>query len=264
VEVGLFDDGQTTVPAVTFAETDNKGAMDHIREVIATEGLGAAFFVGKDGFIRFKDRHSVFDPFSFWVFPIVAPTFTDGALGDDRYPFHDMQPSYDMDRVVNEVAVTVGSTTWTVTDADSIQRYYRRSLQLSPLFPSENIEPMDDFGHWELLQRKEPSLRFETLVLKPTTDAMWTHVLACEIGAPITVEVTYPNLAQSQDMIRNMIVERISHSIRPGDWTVTFGLRLDEHESFFQLDSSDLRENENDALELVGSEFQLGSSLLAY
>ncbi len=263
--------GQSSMGGVTFAVADNKAALDHIREALVTEGVGSAFFVRADGKFMFLSRWDAYVPFTEAPGDYTKPTYTDGALGANRYPYVDLQPSYDIDRVMNELVVTNSDeTTFTSSDGGSIDRYGRRSLPIATQFPGGNPEILNDFGLWELTRRKEPTVRFDAISVRPITTEAWNAAISLEIGAQVVVERTFPNIEQSDDMTKDMLVESITHSIRPGnDWTVSYGLYQDfSRESpstpWFQLGTSDLAGAANEAQVLVGSELQLGAPLLAF
>lgn len=270
-----FDTGLSTVAGTTILQDSNTTALSHIRDCVLAEGFGAAFFVMRDGSLRFQDRYYQFIAEGYWGLEGVnKPTFTDDldSLGDERFAYYDMKPSYDDDRLVNEAHVEVegGAGAVDVVDGPSLMRYGRRTTQLTPIFPTDTTaDELEDYGLWQIAQVKEPQTRIDEIVLRPGRDDLpnnaWRHVLACDIGTPIVVERTFPDIAQSEDMIRNMFVSHIKHH-RDSDglWEIVFRLTPDQSNSFFTLDESALVDSQNDALVQVGSEYHLGSSLLGY
>lgn len=177
----VLDAGQSTVIAKTFVATDEKSALEHIRDVVTTEGPTAAFFIDGQGRAVFHDRHKRLKS------PYTTSQATFGDSGSE-IPYEAIQPKYSKDLIFNDARVTrEGGTTQTSTDSTSQTDYFHRSRSFSTLHTSDT-EPAD-FARFVVARYKDPALRFDAIEVAPLeSDTIWPTVLGLDIGERVTVK----------------------------------------------------------------------------
>jgi hypothetical protein len=150
----VLDTGRTEIPAVTYADTDEQTALAHIQDVADSE-LGV-FFIDGAGRAIFHDRnHRTRTTTS-------SVVFTDGTTSTSRLTYADISPSFDGDRIANDIRVTrSGGVTQPATDPMSITKYLRRTLPRAPLLTSD-VEAANQAGYL-LRSMKDPYLRFDSI-----------------------------------------------------------------------------------------------------
>lgn len=230
-----IDEGQSDVQEAVF-DTDNpQSALAHILEVAQAER--GVFFIDCDGNAVFQDRRARYGQTS-------AVTFTDGSQSSSRLPYQmDMQPEFDVERVFNEVIVTrTGGTAQTAVDEASRERFFRRTLPLTP--PLTTDADAEQRAHYELHLRSAPQLEFTRLSLKPQAHtASWPYALGLELGDLVTVERTPDSTTAitAETTVRDCFVEAIQHQASPGEWVTSFQLSpADRYSDLFTLGTSEL------------------------
>lgn len=182
-----LDTGQSTIAARVTVATDETKALDLIRETLATEGPGSAFFIDGRGYAVFHDRHKRLKA----PYTTSVATFNDNASGAE-IPYETIDPNSGKDLIVNDARVTRnGGTTQTATDTTSIAAYMRRSRAVST-FHISDVEPAD-YAYYLVSRYKDPALRFDTLEVAPLeSSAIWAAMLALDLGDRVTVKRTPP------------------------------------------------------------------------
>lgn len=212
----VLDAGASLCAAVTFVETDQKKAIDHLRDIERTES-GMFFFDGQ-GRAIFKSRRNL----------LLAQATTKATFGDTGTDLHYEEAPGDYgDRLIyNSVAIVdSANNATTVTDATSQNAYWPRSLQRQTLLPSGSLEATDA-ANFFLSAYKDPHFRFQNLTfIASLSDALMTEAVTREIGDRITVKKTAPG--GGAQIVQDCIVQSITHVVAPGDpfvWTTTYEL----------------------------------------
>lgn len=176
-----IDTGQTTVIAKTFVATDEVTALQHIREVVNTEGPTAAFFIDGQGRAIFHDRHRRLKT----PYTTSQATFGDA---DGEIPYERIRPNFSKDLIFNIIRVTrEGGTTQTASDSTSQDAYMKRSRAFSTLHTSD-VEPAD-LAQFALSRYKDPALRFDEIEIAPLEDdTIWETLLGLTLGERVTVK----------------------------------------------------------------------------
>ena len=171
-------------------------------------------YVQADGIMRFRNRDT-----------IIAETRSNtsqATFGDSgvELPYHDIQISYDDQRIRNQITVAYNEAgnTVEVRDADSINDYglhqYTLQVQIVDRGTAANLA-------WFLLHLyRQPFVRIDGITLKPRADALlWPAVLARELGDLVTVKLTPPG--GGSRISREVFVRGIEYDIdADNDWTV--------------------------------------------
>jgi hypothetical protein len=231
----LLDAGRSQVQAVTLAVTDNVTALAHIQSIAAAER--GIFFIDGQGRAVFHDRAHRWNTSSVLTFTD-APNKTPTRIG-----YTNLLPDIDAARVYNEITVTrTGGTAQTAVDGISQQRYFRRSLTLTPALLTD-AEALDQ-ASYELTLRKDARMRFLSVEIKPQADGnAWPHALGREISDQVTVERTPASIASitSQTIIRSCFIEAVTHTVDPQQWVTSFLLSpADLYSGFFTLGTAQL------------------------
>jgi len=229
----LLDTGQEQVQAVAFQDTDEQTALNHIQDVVTAER--GAFFIDGQGRAVFLDRKARYNAAS-------EVTFAETSLSSSRIPYHDLQPDFSVDRVVNEAKVTRnGGTTQTASDGMSRQKYRRRTMSLEPPLVSDTSAL--NRANLEVKLRKDPRLEFDAVVYKPIADDnSWPHALGRELGDRVALERT-PGAdgVTSETISRSCFVESIEHQASGREWVTSHQLSpAAGYDQFFELGTAAL------------------------
>jgi hypothetical protein len=94
-----------------------------------------------------------------------------------------LQPDYDVTRIVNEVKVTAtGGTTQTATDDVSRQKFFRRTLSLTPALTTDTAALDQARTSWRSAEGSG-SLRFDSLKVVPSAErTCGPYALGLELG----------------------------------------------------------------------------------
>lgn len=179
-----------------------------------------AFFIGKDGKIVWRSRH----------FPLLDSTATtsQATFGDAhsaatlKYVDDDFALHRDEALLRNPVqASRAGGVTVTVKDQAYIEKYGDRTWD-APATEDQNDASVRDRAIWFLARYKELGTRLAGMKVKPRRSAslLWPQVLGREIGERITVKRT--PLGLNSEVSVDQIIEGISHTFGPREWTTTF------------------------------------------
>lgn len=213
----VIDTGGSTIEAKTFLATDEKKALDHVRDAEHTETGGLFFFDGQ-GRAIFKSRST----------QLVAAATSKATFGDTGTDMlYETAPGDYSDRLIyNSVTVTDdGNNSFTVSDSASQDSYWPRSLPRSTMLPSGSTEKTDA-ANLLLGLYKQPGFRFKSLTFMASlSDTAMTEAVTREIGDRITVKKTPPG--GGSQIVQDCIVQSIAHEAHPGDdlvWFTTYEL----------------------------------------
>lgn len=197
-----------------------------------------AFFVGSDGTLNFKNRHSTY------------PTSTSLVFSDDGsdVPYLEVNQPVDDDLIYNIINLTrEGGSTQSAESVASQGKYLKRYLERSNLLNAtdSDVALAADF----LLSKFKDALpRFSSLVLNIDTlsAANQLSVMELELSDAIKIEITPPG--ESSQVARDSVIDGISYAFTPDDFIVRFNVSDAQSTAFFRLDSASFGELDTDRL----------------
>src|SRR5580765_2359473 len=206
-----IDAGRTVMPA----HVGTVSAWQAMLEACDSE-IGD-LYVSAAGAMRFRNRDN-----------IIAETrsntsqATFGDAGVELH-YHDIQISYDDQRIRNQITVAYNEAGGTVEvrDADSINDYGLHQFTLQASIADRNTAA--NLAWFLLHLYRTPFIRVDGITLKPRRDStnLWPAVLARELGDLVTVKLTPPG--GGSRISRDVFVRGIEYDIDADlDWTVRF------------------------------------------
>jgi hypothetical protein len=229
--VGYPTSGLNVSTGTTFLQDD----ADEVRTVlpllqaVAEADLGS-FYADETGFVRYESRISNARRQQ------STPIYFDDVAGNG-YDYQAISVSYDDDLITNDISIDNGGDVQQATDADSIAKYFRRSMSKTGLL-MENESDALFMAQTILASRKEPIVRVERLGLDitktPAPNAadkffrLVPTVLSIEFGTPFAVTKNWYQTDPDQigfnptTLSSTLVVEGIDHMIRPDRWIIEF------------------------------------------
>ncbi len=181
-----IDTGNTTIPAMGFAQADNVSALQHLQDV--ADGELGVFFIDSYGTATFHDRYH----------RLTFPNNRSQAIfGDDDtevLEYVDLQPSMDLDHVINRAELTRlnGSNVQAYEDADSIRKYHKRVLT-KDILTTTDADALYQ-AQYIVGEHSNPRLRFDTISFDPfASPQMFEQAVQRQIGDRITIIRRPPN-----------------------------------------------------------------------
>ncbi len=213
-----LDAGQS----VMAESTDLAGVnpLEHIN-LIAEAEFGR-FFVSRAGRFTFRDRHSIILDHLTPVF-----TFTDGAdTTAGEVPFVlEGELSHAEDKLYNRVQITIaaGDYSGTVVDVsnqDSIDEHFERVFERT--YPYANLNDAESAAQYVLARYAEAQLRIPAIAVQGAIDPenLWPRLLPREIAD--RVRFIYQPEGGGDPIDKDLAIDGISHSLRPGEHVVRF------------------------------------------
>lgn len=213
-----LDTGLSTVVAATITDGQTT-ALDHLQQVADSE-LGLCFIDGQGRF-TFHNRQHRFDTVGDYT---SLATLGDGGGGE--LDWDEIGPDYDIDRIVNQWAVTPDSGSAIVANDSTSQTNYGLRSRGRTLLISDVNEATDQ-ANFLLAQTKDPVLRFDRLVLRPShvaagslQDNLYAQALGREIGDRVTVKARPPGAGYT--ISQECWIEGIQHKVEDQQWETTF------------------------------------------
>ena len=194
-------------------DTDRSG-LEAIQQVESAE-VGA-FFVDKRGFYTFKSRQDL---------QLLAAGVTTTPLVFNEttgLPFIGVQVGFDDQQIINDISIEGDSLTGSVaTDTQSITDYFNRSLSKTGSLLMNDTEALNQ-ANYLLGFRRNPKVTIDSIDINTSglSTANAQSVVNAELLDPITITKTYA----SGTIARTLTIQRITHSITPGNWDMTFEL----------------------------------------
>ena len=221
--------GVATLQADTPAANTN--ALDYIQTVTDTEF--GAFFMSRAGLATFIDRTSIQN--------FTAPT----VLGGTGIPISSVSIDYGSEQLYTEVTLTrLNGGTVTASDATAQTEYGVAELSKTGLLFDDDTE-LSDLADYLLSRYKDPTFRISevTVLMDGLTTAQQTAIAALDVTDPLTVTLA-PSVGPA--ITQDATVDRITHSISPGQHVVT--LSMSQAQAAFILDSSSFGVLDDDSL----------------
>lgn len=223
--------GQSLMLPITQPEGSFLGQLQRIDE---TEG--GAFYVAKDGRVRFRNRHAILQA------PYTAPVAVLGD-GDGELPYARLQPGYDEELVKNQVEVTrpadedagKGEVVGYAEDLDSVEDHGRRPVERTIYAWDDNEATAA--AQWDLSHSKDPDLHVEAIELDPLDHPeLWPHVLQRELEDRVRIVARPPGGGFA--IVRDLHIQSIEHRVSsdPPRWRTTWWLSPAEAQPYLVLD----------------------------
>jgi hypothetical protein len=202
-----IDTGLSVMQATAFGAQHPRDALN--AAVDTEDGLA---FIDGDGDLVFMDRNAS-------LAEITHDTW--GDLDGSEYHYEVLVPSFDIDRIYNDVRITrTGAPTVTLQDTDS-QADYGDQILTRTVEHSTNAEVTTQ-AQWLLARYKDPHIRVDAIRLRgEMTD--WSVVLPRELGDRLTVK---RRPATGDPMSIETVISHISETITARDWVTTWRLAL--------------------------------------
>lgn len=201
---------ETGVSVLQPTAYDKADALSALQAIETTEN--GRLFIGKDGLLRFDNRHSPYLSTS-------AFTFTGS---------HYQEPvvEYDDSQIWNQIVATRdGGADQTQQDATSQTNYLIRTLDRSGL-QCETDNECNDAAAFLLSIYKDPAIRLSSVQFRaarlPST--LWPALLARDLGERVTVTVAPP--AGGATISQESFLEgfEMDFAVSPLDWAITLRL----------------------------------------
>lgn len=193
-----------------------RSGLEAVQQVEHTE-MGA-FFVDRNGKFTFYGRKYLQQLAAGYAKTPLVFGETSGL------PFEKITQTFDDENITNDITIN-GPDILDVqkTDATSILDYSSRSTVLSGLLLVNDAEA-ENLANYLLNSRKDPQLVISGIEVSPMSlsDANLVTVVTCDLLEPITLTKKYSGSAI--DLTRTLTVQSIDHDIRPGSWSMKFGL----------------------------------------
>lgn len=166
------DTGQSTMQSISLSEMTPREALDLVEDT--EDGF---IFCNGDGYLVFQDRYNAYGQ-------ITHDTW--GDLDDpSEHHYEALIPSYDYDRIFNDIRVErLSSVTAVAVDDDSKNDYGTRTLTRTVAHDTDT--ETEKQADWLLYRYKEPLLRADGVDVRGWTDA--ATVLATDLGTRITAK----------------------------------------------------------------------------
>jgi hypothetical protein len=172
-----------------------------------------AFFMQRSGETLFLDRTSVSERAD------GTPRVYDDLGLPTAFPYSNVDFAFDDQLILNDVTVTaLGLTPQTVTDQDSIDRFFTKAGSRSDILVQTNAEALDQ-AETLLAARKDASLRIDSIDLNlyASISELNTLVnLSSDIYNLILVE---KNMSGGSSIVRELFIQGVQHDVTPDSWT---------------------------------------------
>jgi hypothetical protein len=208
IDTGVGDLGADVIP-------ENTDLLKYLEQVAASES--GAFFIGKDGRLRFRQRTSLQTD--------IGVKFTDDGTG---IPFSNIALEYGTEQLYTEVSVeyvqpgTAVPGTAVASNVSAQADYGFTSFEIKSLLDGDTqAQALADY----YLQRySEPTLRVNALTIdmEALTPAQQSQILALELADAATVVFTPNGIGPA--LSQSVSIDGIAHDITPGKHTVQLDL----------------------------------------
>lgn len=213
----------------------SSGGVQSYLQAIDTTEYGALFADHRNaGKITFHDRHKIQTG---TIYTTSQFSFTDSDLTSDVHYEPPAEWGTDHADVRNVAHVTrAGGTAQVAQDATSIASYGQREIpDINVLHQSD--AQAKDLADWLVRQYAQPTTRVRKVdvlpELNPASD--WPKILGAQMRQRVTFSAAPP---AGSAFSQQMHIERISHSVKPGVWKVSFDLSATDTQTYWILGTS--------------------------
>jgi len=231
--------GATSIDTgISTMQSINKSGnvLSLLQEIEKSEN--GAFFVGADGTLNFKDRHSSFATTSTIIFS------DDGS----NIPYLEVNQPVDDDLIFNVINLKRdGGSVQSAVDLASQSKYLKRVFERSNLLNSTDSDVLAA-AEYLLAKYKDALPRFSSMVLNIDTLSAGNQlsVLGLEMNDGIKIEITPPG--EGSQIVRESVVDGVSFAISPDDFVIRFNVSDAQNVAFFRLDSAVYGQLDDDRL----------------
>ena len=231
--------GATSIDTgISTMQSINKSGnvLSLLQEIEKSEN--GAFFVGADGTLNFKDRHSSFATTSTIIFS------DDGS----NIPYLEGNQPVDDDLIFNVINLKRGGgSVQSAVDLASQSKYLKRVFERSNLLNSTDSDVLAA-AEYLLAKYKDALPRFSSMVLNIDTLSAGNQlsVLGLEMNDGIKIEITPPG--EGSQIVRESVVDGVSFAISPDDFVIRFNVSDAQNVAFFRLDSAVYGQLDDDRL----------------
>lgn len=182
-------------------------------------------YIDEQGRVVFRNRNAVLSDTRAIN---VQARFGDGGDLKGEMQYHDVVINNDAEQIANQARVTrVGGAEQLVEDAASVTNYtgdIPQTFARDDLIMTSDAEALS-YASWIVYIAGSPELRFEALVVRPQKDEniLFPQVLGRQIGDRI--EVHRRPVGGGSEVVREVFIRGIEHSIRPWEWETRFALQ---------------------------------------
>ena len=205
---------RTTDVGNSTMQVDPGGARSVLAAIQTVEQSEfGAFFMQRDGKALFLDRNAVSQRAD------GTPRVYDDLGLPTAFSYTNVDFAFDDQLILNDVTVTaLGLTAQTVTDQDSIDKYFTKAGARSDILVQTNTEANDQ-ARTLLAARKDASLRIDSIDLNlyASVSAQNTLInLSSDIYNLIIVE---KNMSGGSSIVRELFIQGVQHDVTPDSWT---------------------------------------------
>jgi hypothetical protein len=209
---GFPDSMRTTDVGNSTMQVDPGGLRSVLAAVQTVEQSEfGAFFMQRSGKTLFLDRTSVSERAD------AAPrTYTD--LGT-AFPYTNVDFAFDDQLIINDVTVTaLGLTPQTVTDQDSIDKFFTKAGARSDILVQTNTEANDQ-ARTLLAARKDASLRIDSIDLNMYANISELNALVNLSSDIYNLILVEKQMSGGSSIVRELFIQGVQHDITPDSWT---------------------------------------------
>lgn len=202
-----IDTGQSTLGSAVLDGTEN--ALSYLQEVELSE-IGGSLFIGREGYLTFKDRSAVPQTES-------AVLFSDDGAG---IPFVMNEVEYGTENLYNQITVTSPAGTAVADDLVSQEAYGISPAEYSTLLSDQ--AQLDAAALFLIGRYSRPLLRFKNISvdLSNLTEAQRNSLLELELADVCQVRVTPNGIGDPVE--EYALIIGIEHGVNPNTHEMRF------------------------------------------
>jgi len=217
---GFPDSMRTTSPGNSTMQADPGGDRSILAAIQTVEQSEfGAFFMQRSGKTLFLDRDDVAKRAD-----VVPRTYTDlGTPG--TFPYESIDFAFDDQLILNDITVTryndgIGpALPQTVTDQDSIDRFFVKSGQRSNLLIQSDQESLDQ-ANTLLDARKDADLRIDSITLNLNADISELNTLVNLTSDIYNLILAEKQMPGGSSIVRELFIQGVQQDISPSKWVV--------------------------------------------
>ena len=172
-----------------------------------------AFFMQRSGETLFLDRNSVSQRAD------GTPRIYNDLGLPTAFPYTNVDFAFDDQLILNDVTVTaLGLTPQTVTDQDSIDRFFTKAGARSDILVQTNAEALDQ-AETLLAARKDASLRIDSIDLNMYASISELNTLVNLSSDIYNLILVEKSMSGGSSIVRELFIQGVQHDVTPDSWT---------------------------------------------
>jgi hypothetical protein len=178
-----------------------------------------AFFMTRSGRALFLDRDEVAKRAD--VFP---RTYTDLSI-PGTFPYESIDFAFDDQLILNDITVTRNNdglgpaVPQTVTDAESIVKFFTKSGQRTGILVQSDQEALDQ-AQTLLVARKNADLRIDSITLNLNADISEANTLVNLSSDIYNLIIAEKQMPGGSSIVKELFIQGVQHDISPSRWMV--------------------------------------------